>query len=136
MADNFDLRQFLVENKITTNSRLLKEEFTPSSSPIKGIEDAKYPVEEAFKKAGVDMTKPVTVIHSEQGRPYQQDPIRLAKELEELKQDFMEEYQEGDDFPVFYEYDNNTVLADEMPRDKNYKLAVVFFEAEDYSIVQ
>ena len=134
--ENFNLKKFLVENKLTTNSRMLKEEFAPSSSPVKGIEDATYSVQEAFKKAGVDMTRPVTVIHSEQSRPYQQDPTVLAKDLERLKQDFMEEYEEGDDFPVFYEYDNNTVLADEMPEGKNYKLAVVFFEAEDYSIVQ
>jgi len=26
MADNFDLKKFLIENKITSNSRLLKEE--------------------------------------------------------------------------------------------------------------
>ena len=136
MENNFDLKKFLVENKLTTNSRLLKENFAPSPNDSLGIQDANYPVHKAFIKAGIDMTKPVTVVDSRTEEPYQQDPTVLAKDLERLKQDFMEEYEEGDDFPVFYEYDNNTVLADEMPEGKNYKLAVVFFEAEDYSIVQ
>ena len=134
--ENFNLKKFLVENRLTTNSKVLAEEFAPSSAPISGIEDATYPVEEAFKKAGIDMSKPVIVIHSETGNPVKQDPSEIVSELEKLRQDYSEEVEEGDDFPVFYEYDNNTVLASEMPEGTSYKLAVGFFEAEDFSILQ
>jgi len=51
--ENFDLKKFLVENKLTTNSKLLKEEYEGET------------VEQAFTKAGIDLSKPITAICSE-----------------------------------------------------------------------
>ena len=50
MADNFDLRQFLTENKLTKNAKLLKEEVSLNGKPvdvnsieIDGIDTSDYP---------------------------------------------------------------------------------------------
>lgn len=51
--ENFDLKKFLVENKLTTNSKLLKEEYEEET------------VEQAFRKADIDLAKPITAIPSE-----------------------------------------------------------------------
>ena len=51
--ENFDLKKFLVENKLTTNSRILKEDYEGET------------VEQAFIKAGIDVSKPITAICSE-----------------------------------------------------------------------
>jgi len=51
--ENFNLKKFLVENKLTTNSKLLKEDYEEET------------VEQAFTKAGIDLSKPITAICSE-----------------------------------------------------------------------
>ena len=136
MENNFDLKKFLVENKLTNNSRLLKENFAPSPNDSLGIQDANYPVHKAFIKAGIDMTKPVTVVDSRTEEPYQEDAKYFADHLDGQRRAWLSEYEEGDDFPVFYEFENNTILANDKPEGVEYKLAVVFFESEDYSILQ
>ena len=51
--ENFDLKKFLVENKLTSNSKLLKEDYEEDT------------VEQAFTKADIDLSKPITAIPSE-----------------------------------------------------------------------
>lgn len=50
MKDNFDLRKFLVENKLTFNSKLVKEEVTVDKSALKVVKYDNY--EEEMDKAG------------------------------------------------------------------------------------
>ena len=64
MKNNFDLRKFLTENKLTSNSKLLKEDFSPSpNSDIPDANGEDFDVATAFKKARVDMSKPVSVMY-------------------------------------------------------------------------
>jgi len=50
--DNFDLRKYLVENKATTNSRMIKESFTPTGD--KGFDNFAKEVAEMVWSAGVE----------------------------------------------------------------------------------
>ena len=50
MKDNFDLRKFLVENKLTSNSKLVKEEAGVDKSALKVVKYDNY--EEEMDKAG------------------------------------------------------------------------------------
>jgi len=53
--DNFDLRKYLVENKVTTNSRMINEEnttFTLTYNTDQG--DLDY-IKQLFKKAGISV---------------------------------------------------------------------------------
>jgi len=134
--ENFNLKKFLTENKLTTNSRMLNEEgFTTSSHGLTDFDEATYPVLEAFKKAGIDMNKMVSVIE-DGGEPIERNPQKLAQELERTRKSILEDYEEGDDFPVFYEYENNTVLPEDMPEGKEFKVCFHIFESNDYSILQ
>lgn len=129
-------REDLTEKKLTTNSRMLREDFALSANKHLGIEDANYPVAKAFMKAGIDMSKPIVVVDSREDKPYQEDAKYFADHLDRQRRAFLSEYEEGGDFPVFYEFENNTVLSNDKPEGVEYKLAVAFFEAEDYSILQ
>ena len=54
MEKQFDLKKYLVENKLTTNSKLIKEE----EQDLNAIEFG-GPVSDILKQAGVDLNKPV-----------------------------------------------------------------------------
>ena len=144
MENNFNLKKFLVENKLTSNSKTLRENFAPSPNDSLGAEDANYSVSQAFKKAGIDMTKPVLVIHSEAGtyggdnvdKPRQEDANYLAKHLDGERRAYLSANEEGDNNAVYYEYENNTIFPEQIPQGLEYKLCVAFAENEDYSILQ
>lgn len=51
--ENFNLKKFLVENKLTTNSKLLKEE-------------TQVDLEQAFIKAGISWSEEVAVVYASQ----------------------------------------------------------------------
>ena len=141
---NFNLKKFLVENKLTSNSKILKENFAPSPNDSLGAEDANYSVSQAFKKAGIDMTKPVFVIDSEASglggdnvdKPRQEDANYIANDLDGERRAYLSEYEEGENFPVYYEYENNTIFPEQIPQGAEYKLCVSFAEIKDYSILQ
>lgn len=134
--ENFNLKKFLVENRLTTNSRLLKEDgFTTSSHGLTDTDDATYPVLEAFKKAGIDMTKPVIVIE-DSGEPVEENPQELAQDLEETRKNLIKDYEEDDDFPAYYEYENHTILPEDIPEGREFKVCFHIFESNDYSILQ
>ena len=55
--DNFDLKKYLVENKVTTNSKMLNEEVTTFTLTYNtDPDDLKY-VERLLRKAGVDVVR-------------------------------------------------------------------------------
>lgn len=135
MENQFSLKKYLIENKLTTNSKTLKENFAPSPNENLGVEEADYSVEKAFIKAGIDMSKPITVVDHETP-PRQEDAKYLAEHIDGERRVYLSDYQEGDDFPVFYEFENNTVIANDIPEGVEYKLTVAFPEVKDYSILQ
>ena len=149
MKNNFNLRTFLTENKLTSNSRQLNEE---------GAEDATYPVLEAFKRYGIDMSKDVIVAEMDGGTPQfgggkldieEPEPAALvAKRLEKHRLAAIAEYKEsrddredqyGDrvedmgDFPVMYE---DGFYGDYTPKGTEHKLTYSEFEGTMWDIFQ
>jgi len=133
-----------INKKFTNKDEQVNENFAPSPNENLGVEEADYSVEKAFIKAGIDMTKPVFVIDSEASglggdnvdKPRQEDAKYLAEHIDGERRVYLSEYQEGDDFPVFYEFENNTIFPEQIPQGAEYKLCVSFAEIKDYSILQ
>lgn len=142
---NFNLRSFLIENKLTSNSKLLKEEdFAPSpNSDVMDANAEEYDIATAFKKARVDMSKPVMVIHSYGHAQYaSEDADEMSaedaiKKLEAERQDRSKQYtDDGKEVPEDhhgYEFENYEVLDDQMPEGHEYKFA--YFQTGDNSYV-
>jgi len=146
MKNNFDLKKFLTENKLTSNSRELNEADVE-------YDDATYPVAEAFQKAGINMSKDVHVHYSDGGTAGLggdrlqdkglQSPESVVKMLEKHRQREIAEYEEfvqSDDgyereYPVMYEY---VYYAGKkfIPEGKEFKLTYSVFEGESYDIFQ
>jgi hypothetical protein len=149
VKDTFNLKNFLIENKLTANSRLLNEE---------GAEDATYPVIEAFKRYGIDMSKDVIVAEMDGGTPQfgggqlnvgDPEPAALvAKRFEKHRLTAIAEYKEsrgdredqyGDraddmgDFPVMYE---DGFYGDYTPKGTEHKLTYSEFEGTMWDIFQ
>lgn len=145
MKNNFDLKTFLTENKLTTNSRALKEDFAPSANS--GMPDANgedFDVATAFKKAGVDMGKPVMVIHTYGSAAYgggdetEMSPEAAIKKLEADRQE-NQNMLDGEPIPEDhhgYEFENYSILVDDMPEGYEYKLAYYLTGEHEYAIVQ
>ena len=156
MKSNFDLKKFLSENKLTSNSKTLKEDkYDEVNSHPDGteVEDATFPVAEAFKKVGIDMSKDIHVHYQDGGPPGLgagrlkdkgvQSAESVLKMLEEHRQKEIEEEEEfaqSDDgyereFPVMYDY---SYYGGEKfkPEGKEFKLTYSVFEGESYDIFQ
>jgi hypothetical protein len=145
MKNNFDLKKFLTENKLTTNSKILKENFAPSANS--GMPDANgedFDVATAFKKAGVDMSKPVMVIHTYGSAAYgggdetEMSPEAAIKKLEADRQE-NQNMLDGEPIPEDhhgYEFENYSILVDDMPEGYEYKLAYYLTGEHEYAIVQ
>ena len=147
MKNNFDLKKFLIENKLTTNSRLLKEDFPPS--PNSNIPDAnaeEYDIATAFKKARVDMSKPVMVLHSYGSAAFgghdekEMSAEAAIKMLEAERQDRSKQYtDDGMEVPEDhhgYEFENSSVLEEDMPEGHEYKLGYFQLGDADFAITQ
>ena len=148
MKNNFDLKKFLTENKLTANSKLLKENFPPSPNthlPEMGnAED--FDVATAFKKARVDMSKPVMVLHSYGsaafgGKDEDEMSAKAAiKKLEAERQENRKNYtDDGREVPSDihgYEFENYSVLEEHMPEGHEYKLSYFLDGDYTYSITQ
>lgn len=134
MSDNFDLKKYLVENKVTTNSKMLNEYFEKESDSL----------EQAFQKAGIDMSKPITTVkisgHTsspgyETDDSMQVDPKSFLKKLEVEKAELEEEEGEA----VIYDYDAaDSYPAEDMnlPSTMVPKLSVMFSDSYEYVIYQ
>jgi hypothetical protein len=120
------------------------------------LEDATFPVAEAFKKVGIDMSKDVHVHYTDGGPPGlgagqlkdlgTQSPEKVIKMLEAKRLQEIEQYKEDSkdagyemEYPVMYEY---VYYAGEkfMPKTedgvKEFKLTWSIFEGESYDIFQ
>ena len=76
MEKQFDLKKFLIENKLTTNSRMLSEEVNPIVEDIAG----------AFHEAGIDMEAPTQVVVMDwSGLIEELEDFNTGEELENLK---------------------------------------------------
>ena len=146
MKNNFDLKKFLTENKLTSNSRL-KEDFSPS--PNTDIPDANgedFDVATAFKKARVDMSKPVSVMyHYDHGKSPDESREEMSaeaavKKLEAERQKNRKNFtDDGEEVPSDihgYEFENYSVLEKHMPEGHEYKLSYYLDGDYTYSITQ
>ena len=128
----------------------LKEEdadFAPS--PNSDIPDANaedFDVATAFKKAGVDMSKPVTVLHSygsasfggsdETEMSAEAAIEKLESERQENQKNFTDDGKEVPSDIHGYEFENYSVLEEEMPEGHEYKLSYFLDGDHTYSITQ
>ena len=118
MKSNFDLRKFLVENKLTSNSKMLKER-----NDIVPTKDLK--ASDAFRDAGIDMSKPVLVLiqdggHGEQETKGTVSAQEALKMFQQLRAQGMEEGRED-----HYEFDNEIDFSAE-----GYEYKLSYFEEE------
>jgi len=105
--ENFDLKKFLVENKLTINSKLLKEEYEGET------------VEQAFRKADIDLAKTITAIPSERtirisgltiqgGHPIIMLGGKFAKILEQERLQRLEEDPDQEEYEeVLYNFSDD-----------------------------
>ena len=128
----------------------LKEEdadFAPS--PNSDIPDANaedFDVATAFKKAGVDMSKPVIVIHAYGSASFgggdetEMSAEAAIKKLEAERQENQKNFtDDGKEVPSDihgYEFSNYSVLEEEMPEGYEYKLSYYLDGDYTYSIAQ
>ena len=147
MKNNFDLKKFLTEYKLTANSKLLKEDFSPS--PNSDIPDANaedFDVATAFKKARVDMSKPVSVVRSyghAQYSSFDKDEMsaeaaikRIEAERQENRKNYTDDGREVPSDIHGYEFENYSVLEEDMPEGHEYKLSYYLDGDYTYSITQ
>lgn len=121
--DNFDLKKYLVENKVTTNSRMMNEYFEKETQDLA----------EAFAQAGIDMNTAVEVVEAgggpggSMGEPKKMSSKALLQMLEKEKASFDEDSDEGEE--VIYDFE----AAEGYP---GAKLAVMFGDQFEYIIYQ
>jgi hypothetical protein len=73
MKNNFDLKKFLIENKLTANSRQIAER-----NDIVSTQDLDAAA--AFKDAGIDMSQPVLVLTQDGGHGGQETKGTVSAE--------------------------------------------------------
>lgn len=109
-----------------------------NENALPDYEDATYPVAQAFKKAGVDMSRPIHVMYFadrwQEEDLGEKDPKQFAAELEQERKDFNGDLEPGDESMIIYEFENNTV--DPVPDGLEYKLCFAVQEQHDYAILQ
>jgi hypothetical protein len=121
--DNFDLKKYLVENKVTTNSRMMSEYFEKETQDLG----------EAFAQAGIDMNTPVEVVEAGGGpggsmeERKEMSPKALLRMLEKEKAAFEADSDEGE--AVMYDFE----AGEGYP---GAKLAVLFSDQYEYIIYQ
>ena len=146
MKNNFNLRTFLTENKLTSNSKL-KEDFSPSpNSNVPEANAEEFDVATAFKKARVDMGKPVMVLHHYGSAAFggsNEDEMsaeaaikKLEAERQENQKNFTDDGKEVPSDIHGYEFENYSVLEEEMPEGHEYKLSYFLDGDETFAITQ
>ena len=147
MKNNFNLRAFLTENKLTSNSKVLKEDFAPSpNSDVPDANAEEFDIATAFKKARVDMSKPVSVFFTYGSAAYGGDEKKemsaeaAIKEIEAERQDRSKQYtDDGEEVPEDhhgYEFENSSVFEEDMPEGHEYKLAYFQLGDAEWAITQ
>ena len=131
--DGKDSDDFVDEKKI-------KEDFAPSpNSDVPDANAEEFDIATAFEKARVDMSKPVTVFFTYGSATYggdEKDEMSAEaaiKKLEAERQDRSKQYtDDGEEVPEdhhAYEFENSSVLEEDMPEGHEYKLA--YFQTGD-----
>ena len=118
MKNNFDLKKFLTENKLTTGSRILSER-----NDI--VDTKKLKASDAFRDAGIDMSKPVLVVKQDggHGEPVKQGEVPAEKALSMFKALRAQALESGRE--DHYEFDNELNVNME-----GYEYKVSYFEQE------
>ena len=145
MKSNFNLRTFLTENKLTSNSKLVKEaDFAPApNSDVMDANGEDFNVATAFKKARVDMSKPVSVRYMSGHAQYAtvkvnemsaEDAIKkIEAERQEVRKGFEDDGREVPSDLHGYEFDNYTTFEEDLPEGHEYKLS--YYLGGDYTYV-
>lgn len=125
---SFNLKQFLVENKLTTNSRLIKEY----------IESDPETITQAFSEAGVDLSAP-TEVEAYYGHDGEDLTFTTGQEALTYLEDLRTEAENDDpnfntESGVVFDYGEN--VADLYEGDGTPKLAVSFGDTAMYVIAQ
>jgi hypothetical protein len=142
--DEEDLDMF---NESTSTLKEEDADFAPSpNSDIPDANGEDFDVATAFKKAGVDMSKPVTVLHSYGSASFGgSDETEMSAEaaiekLEAERQDRSKQYtDDGEEVPEDhhgYEFSNYSVLEEDMPEGHEYKLGYFQLGDADFAITQ
>ena len=119
MKNNFDLKKFLTENKLTSNSRqIVNENQLPDAT-----KDLK--ASDAFKAVGIDMNEPVLVLTQDGGHGEQETKGTVSaqealKMFQQLRAKGME-----DDKQDYYEFENEINFSAE-----GYEYKIAYFEEE------
>lgn len=125
---SFDLKQFLVENKLTTNSRTIKE----------NIESDPETITQAFSQAGVDLSAP-TEVEAYYGHDREDFQFATGQEALAYLEDLRTQAENEDpnfntESGVTFDYGENA--ADLYEGYGTPKLVVSFGDIEMYIIAQ
>jgi len=119
MKNNYDLKKFLIENKLTANSRqIVNENQLPDAT-----KDLKASA--AFREVGIDMSKPVLVLTQDGGHGEQETRGTVSaqealKMFQQLRANGME-----NDKQDYYEFENEINFSAE-----GYEYKIAYFEEE------
>lgn len=148
--DSDDMRS-MVRGAVDTfrglDEKNIKEDFAPS--PNSDIPDANaedFDVATAFKKARVDMSKPVSVVYSyghAQYSSFDRDEMsaeaaikRIEADRQENRKNYTDDGREVPSDIHGYEFENYSVLEEDMPEGHEYKLSYYLDGDYTYSITQ
>ena len=142
-----EYNNFLSVNTDYVDEKKVKEDFAPSpNSDLMDANAEEFDIATAFKKARVDMSKPVMVIHSYGHAQYaSEDKDEMSaeaaiKKLEAERQENRKGYEDdGMEVPSDihgYEFENYSVLEEEMPEGHEYKLSYYLDGDYTYAITQ
>ena len=138
--DGKDADDFVDEKKI-------KEDFAPSpNSDVPDANAEEFDIATAFEKARVDMSKPVSVTYMYGYAQYSSEDTdemsaeAAIKKLEAERQENQKNYtDDGEEVPSdmhTYEFENYTVLEEDMPEGHEYKLSYGLDGDYTYAITQ
>ncbi len=88
--ENFNLKKFLVVNKLTTNSKMLNEDKAPLTPPVNPITKE---VMEDFENASQAIKKLKSSLENKEFTPGIHDP-KKGIEVQRTKEEFIKEIQE------------------------------------------
>ena len=117
MKNNFDLRTFLTENKLTSNSKINENQLPDDTKSLKASD--------AFRQVGIDMNEPVLVLTQDGGHGEQETKGTVsAREALKMFQQLRAKGME-DDKQDYYEFENELNFSAE-----GYEYKIAYFEEE------
>ena len=117
MKNNFNLRTFLTENKLTSNSKINENQLPDETKSLKASD--------AFRQVGIDMNEPVLVLTQDGGHGEQETKGTVsAREALKMFQQLRAKGME-DDKQDYYEFENELNFSAE-----GYEYKIAYFEEE------